>query len=115
MQTTQSSNTLASSTANKYTLSAGPFGNSGLLQAPKGVITDVDKVTERDLNSDVFNTPVETLVNAWLARYKTDWIDLDVVMEDPFYGRVYKRLRSLGELETHYLTDRARYVCRKPE
>ncbi len=95
--------------------SGGPFGNSGIITAPGGVITDADKVNMADLNSDVFNTKVETLVNLWLTKYGTEWVDISDVMEDSFYGRVYKRLRSLSELEVHYLTDRARFVCRRHE
>ncbi len=95
--------------------SGGPFGNSGTIHAPGGVITDADRVNMADLNSDVFNSKVETLVNLWLTKYGTDWVDISDVMEDAFYGRVYKRLRSLSELEVHYLTDRSRYVCRMPE
>ncbi len=96
-------------------IGGGPFGNTGTIHAPGGVITDADKVNMADLNSDVFNSKVETLVNLWLTKYGTDWVDISDVMEDAFYGRVYKRLRSLSELEVHYLTDRARYVCRMPE
>ncbi len=96
-------------------IGGGPFGNTGIIHAPGGVITDADKVNMADLNSDVFNSKVETLVNLWLTKYGTDWVDISDVMEDAFYGRVYKRLRSLSELEVHYLTDRARYVCRMPE
>ncbi len=107
--------------ANKYVFaptvntSAGPFGNPNTITAPGGVITDADKVNMADLSSDVFNTKVETLVNLWLTKYGTEWVDISDVMEDSFYGRVYKRLRSLSELEVHYLTDRARFVCRMPE
>jgi hypothetical protein len=72
-------------------------------------------VTMGDLLSDVFRAKVETLVDLWITRYGNEWVDLANVMEDEFYGRVYKRLRSLGELEVHFLTDRAKYVCRKPE
>lgn len=67
------------------------------------------------LDSDVFNLPVERLIDLWLAKYGNEWIDLVDLHDDNFYGLVYKRLKSLGELEVHYLTDRARYVCRKPK
>ncbi len=93
----------------------GPFGSSGTITAPGGVITDADKVSMADLNSEVFSTPVETLINLWLTKYGNAWVDIADVMEDSFYGRVYKRLRSLSELEVHYLTDRARFVCRRHE
>jgi len=82
--------------------------------APGGVITDVDSVTSADLDSAAFNTSIDTLVNLWVTRYGEEWVDVDKLMDDPFFGAAYKRLKSLGQLETHYLTDRARFVCRKP-
>ena len=66
------------------------------------------------LNSDAFNTPVETLINLWVTRYGNEWVDMDKIEDDEFFSLAYKRLKSLGQLETHYLTDRSRYVCRKP-
>jgi hypothetical protein len=35
--------------------------------------------------------------------------------EDVFFLEVAQRLRAEGELEAHYLTDRARLMCRKPK
>lgn len=93
----------------------GPFGNPGTINAPGGVITDVDRVTQRDLDSEVFSVKVDTLVDLWITRYGHDWVDISEVLDDAFYALVHKRLRSLGELEVHYLTDRSRFVCRMPE
>lgn len=96
------------------------FANTGAatfnttVTAPGGVITDVDSVTTADLNSAAFNTPIDTLVNLWLTRYGEEWVDVDKLLEDSFFGAAYKRLKSVGQLETHYLTDRSRFVCRKP-
>lgn len=73
------------------------------------------EVKMADLDGDAFRAPVSALVDLWVAKYGNEWVDLDTVSDDPFFGLAYKRLRSLGELELHYLTDRARYVCRKPE
>ena len=67
------------------------------------------------LESDVFDLPVDRLIDLWLVKYGNEWIDLADLQDDSFYGLVYKRLKSIGELEVHYLTDRARYVCRKPK
>jgi len=64
---------------------------------------------------EAFNTPVATLLNLWLTRYGNEWIDLEDIEKDEFFAIAYKRLKQMGELEQHYLTDRARYVCRKPE
>lgn len=92
--------------------SAVTFNNT--VTAPGGVITDVDSITSKQLDSVVFDTPVQALADLWVARYGDEWIDLDVLLGEEFYALVYKRLKSLGQLETHYLTDRARFVCRKP-
>ena len=91
---------------------AASFNNT--VTAPGGVITDMDSVTTADLNSAAFNTPIETLANLWVTRYGDEWVDVDKLLDDSFFGAAYKRLKSLGQLETHYLTDRARFVCRKP-
>ena len=64
---------------------------------------------------EAFKTPVVTLLNLWLTRYGNEWIDLEDIEKDEFFAIAYKRLKQMGELEQHYLTDRARYVCRKPE
>lgn len=64
---------------------------------------------------EAFKTPVATLLNLWLTRYGNEWVDLEDIEKDEFFAIAYKRLKQMGELEQHYLTDRARYVCRKPE
>lgn len=103
-------------TANKYVFNTGgPFGAPGVVRASGGVVTPDNEVTTADLESEVFNTPMDALVDLWQTRYGNNWVDISEVMEDRFYGRAYKRLRSMGQLEVHYLTDRARFVCRKPE
>lgn len=94
----------------------GPFGNTtGTVTAPKGVITNTDSVTMKQLESEAFNAPIERLIDLWLTRYGNEWVDLETVENEEFFALAYKRLKSLGQLETHYLTDRARFVCRKPE
>jgi hypothetical protein len=86
----------------------------GTYRAPGGVITNMDEVSMKDLQSEAFNTPIATLIDLWLTRYGNEWVDMDKIEGDEFYVLAYKRLKSLGQLETHYLTDRARFVCRKP-
>ena len=64
---------------------------------------------------EAFNTSVATLLDLWVTRFGNEWIDLEDIENDEFFAIAYKRLKQMGELEQHYLTDRARYVCRKPE
>ena len=96
-------------------LGFGLAAQNSILRAAEGVVTKYDAVRMEDLNSDAFNTPVETLINLWVTRFGNEWVELDRIEDDKFFFAAYKRLRSLGMLETHYLTDRSRFVCRKPE
>jgi hypothetical protein len=68
-----------------------------------------------DLGNDVFRLSIDELLNLWLARFGNEWIDVMVLEDDQFYKLAYQRLKQLGEVEVHFLTDRARFVCRKPE
>ena len=68
-----------------------------------------------DLEKDVYKASIETLINLWVTRFGNEWVDLVTIEEDDFFLNAYKRLKQLGHLEQHYLTDRAKYVCRKPE
>jgi hypothetical protein len=93
---------------------SSPSNSTGTFRAPDGVITRAVEVSMNDLESLPFSTPIETLINLWVARYGNEWVDVNDVLAEEFYGLTYKRLKSMGKLETHYLTNRARFVCRKP-
>lgn len=72
-------------------------------------------LTMVDLEKDVFKIPIDTLINLWVTRFGNEWVDLETIDNDDFFVNAYKRLKQMGQLEQHYLTDRAKYVCRKPE
>ena len=91
---------------------AAAFSNT--ITAPGGGISDEVEVNMEDLESLPFSTPIETLLNLWVARYGNEWVDVKDVLDEEFYGLTYKRLKAMGKLETHYLTNKARFVCRKP-
>ena len=71
--------------------------------------------TSKELEHEAYNVSVSSLIDLWVTRYGNEWIDLVDVEGDNFFRLAYRRLKQMGELETHYLTDRARYVCRRPE
>lgn len=73
------------------------------------------EIVSMELESDAFTVPVARLIDLWLARFGNTWVDLTTLEEEEFFNAAFKRLKQLGEVEVHYLTDRARYVCRKPE
>jgi hypothetical protein len=104
-------NTGASNTAVGF---SSLSNSAGTFRAPDGVISNDVEVSMEDLESLPFSTPIETLLNLWVARYGNEWVDVKDVLAEEFYGLTYKRLKAMGKLETHYLTNRARFVCRKP-
>jgi hypothetical protein len=71
--------------------------------------------TSKELEHEAYNVSVENLINLWVTRWGNEWADLTDIENDDFFRLAYRRLKQMGELETHYLTDRARYVCRRPE
>lgn len=73
------------------------------------------EVTTAMLESEAFNIPVNRLLDVWVARFGNKWVDLEELEGDEFFSNAFKRLKQLGEVEVHFLTDRARYVCRMPE
>ena len=72
-------------------------------------------VLSMELESEAFNVPIDRLVNIWVMRFGHNWVELERIEEDAFFSLAFKRLKQLGEVEVHFLTDRARYVCRMPE
>jgi hypothetical protein len=111
---------------NNYAISIGNGGTGATWSAVSATAAntirkDVNRWPEVQTNMieikehEAFNAPVATLLNLWLTRFGNEWIDLEDIESDEFFAIAYKRLKQMGELEQHYLTDRARYVCRKPE
>lgn len=71
--------------------------------------------TSEELEHEAYNVAVDALIDLWVTRYGNEWTDLSEIEGEDFFRLAYRRLKQMGELETHYLTDRARYVCRRPE
>lgn len=71
--------------------------------------------TSMELDHPAYEAPVSVLIDMWVVRFGNDWVDIETVDNDDFFRLAFKRLKVMGELEVHYLTDRARYVCRKPK
>ena len=99
--------TIGASNVSQITVS-----NDGTLRAKRIVESEI---TSAMLESEAFSAPVDNLVNIWVTRFGHDWVELESIEEDAFFSLAFKRLKQLGEVEVHFLTDRARYVCRMPE
>ena len=65
--------------------------------------------------NEAFNTDVQTLSDLWLAKWGNEWADIQEIREDRFWSIAFERLKQLGMIEQHYLTDRATHVCRRPK
>lgn len=89
-------------------IQGGPFGRTSV--AP----INEELSSSKELDSEAFTVPVDRLIDLWTAKFGNEWVDMTDIATDAFFSGAYKRLKQLGELETHYLTDRSRYVCRKP-
>ena len=71
--------------------------------------------TSTEIEHEAYETPVAMLIDLWVTRFGNEWVDLETIDNDEFFSKACKRLKQMGQLEIHYLTDRARYVCRKPK
>lgn len=58
---------------------------------------------------------VEAMVDLWTVRYGNAWVLGTVVNSDTTYGPMYARLKQLGKVETHYLTDKMFTMIRLSE
>ena len=67
------------------------------------------------IHANLTTVPSDLLINLWECRFGNEWVDMLDLAEDVFFLEVAQRLRVEGELEAHYLTDRARLMCRKPK
>ena len=73
------------------------------------------EITTAMLESEAFTIPINSLIDVWVTRFGNKWIDIEILEHEEFFSNAFKRLKQLGEVEVHYLTDRAQYVCRMPE
>ena len=65
---------------------------------------------EASMEHEAFNTPVETLVNLWLAKYGDAWVDKNDVVDEEFFNFAAQRLIKLGKMEEFYIADSGRTV-----
>jgi hypothetical protein len=56
---------------------------------------------------------LDVLHDLWEARWGNDWVPVELVADDAFFREAYNVMKKAGEIETHFLTDRARYVCKR--
>jgi hypothetical protein len=95
------------SNANLVSHQGGPFGATA---KPHNYTNSIELK-----ENEAFNTDVQTLSDLWLAKWGNEWVDLTELHEDRFWSIAYERLKQLGMIEQHYLTDRAMHVCRRPK
>jgi hypothetical protein len=69
-------------------------------------------ITQAGLNSEVFETPLDTLVNLWLNRYGGGWVNMADVIEEEFYTLAAQRLIQTSRMEAFTLSDVGKRVLR---
>lgn len=110
---------VSSKDVNKWVTSPGNVGTATTSTVSRasmrGGYADTPIVTAQMLESEPFKVPIDSLVDIWVLRFGHRWVNLEEIENDEFFRAAYTRLKSVGQLEVHYLTDRAKYVCRKPE
>jgi hypothetical protein len=100
-------NSLANSALGGYVSSAASTApQPGVWYNPvqrtyKPHISQFTALTEEDLANPAFDTPLDTLVNLWLARYGDIWVDKANVIGDTFFEITAQRLLQLGHMEQH--------------
>jgi hypothetical protein len=88
------------------TLGGTGIGQQNWAPSPSQMIQPIPRdfrqvQTTSDLDHAVFKTPVEDLVNIWLAKFGNDWVDKTEVLNDEFFEWAAMRLRNVGRLEEH--------------
>lgn len=66
------------------------------------------RVTTAHLAQPVFETSIETLVNAWMAHFGDGWVNREDIFKSEdaeFYEIAAQRLIKCGRLEEHTLSD----------
>jgi hypothetical protein len=82
------------------TLGAYPTTAGGLFGAYTHSHTPTP-VHEEKLNEGAWDVPVSQLVDLWIVRYGSKWVNEDEL--DGFYEVASRRLRQLNKVESHYV------------
>ena len=93
---------------------AGRYAIDNMSQSHSRV-SDAEQYTNSvDIKGAAYETPIDSLDALWLVKYGNEWVT-DVQFNENFWEVAAERLRQMGRLEKHYLTDRACYVYRIPK
>ena len=65
-----------------------------------------DEPPKVNLNEGAWSIPISQLVDLWVVRFGSKWVDHEEVAGDEFYQIASLRLEKMGKLETHHLQDR---------
>lgn len=65
-----------------------------------------------NLNEGAWTVPISQLVDLWIVRFGSKWVDHEEIAADEFYQTACVRLEKMNKLETHHLQDRYMPVYR---
>lgn len=95
------------------TLSAPGNWYPGAAQQAFATPRYIRPITREVLNKEEFQLPISDIVNLWLARFGSRWVEHDEVFsDDGFFEIAVQRLRNSSKLEQHTLADDGKIVYR---
>ena len=71
-----------------------------------------DEPPRVNLNEGAWTVPISQLVDLWIVRFGSKWVDHEEIADDEFYQTACVRLEKMNKLETHHLQDRYMPVYR---
>jgi hypothetical protein len=100
-QAQQQQNTITLTTAGRIT--------SNVINQPYGTFK---VLTEQDLRHEGMKAPLSALVDMWVVRWGSEWVDEKEFQEDDFWRIALVRLTGANKLEKHNLANQYTSVYR---
>jgi hypothetical protein len=97
----QQQNTITLTTAGRIT--------SNVINQPYGTFK---VLTEQDLRHEGMKAPLSALVDMWVVRWGSEWVDEKEFQEDDFWRIALVRLTGANKLEKHNLANQYMSVYR---
>jgi hypothetical protein len=91
------------------TLSTSNYPTTASITQPYG---QFKALTEQDLRHEGMKAPLSALVDMWVVRWGSEWVDETEFKEDDFWRIALVRLTGANKLEKHNLANQYSSVYR---
>lgn len=65
-----------------------------------------DEPPKVNLNEGAWSIPISQLVDLWIVKFGSKWVEHEEIATEEFYQIACARLEKMGKIETHHLQDR---------